>query len=344
MVDKKKILGEKGMKKKIGLLVLVVLLVSMFAISAQGAKEKPETLRLGISLMTYEHEFMQDMLAAVKKYAAENNIELFDVDGRNDVSVQLSGIEDMLNSKNIDGLLLNPVDTDAIAPAVLDANDAKVPVVTMDVGSSRGDVYAHVASNNIEIGKLAGNYTVELLKARNGEVKGKVVIFGFSKITSMRDRVAGFKEVLASYPQVELIEREPIKLSVDDTLRLAEDTFTTYSNGEIDIYYGSNATTLAGLVAAQGNSGRVDFQLVGVDDDPAFVKALQSADSTLEAFVAQTPTDIGETAVNLIMDAINGKPATEKVVATTITLVTRDSVTDYMKVVEERSALLKAYR
>jgi len=332
------------MRKKKGLLILILCLLVSVSLFAQGAADKPSKLRLGISLMTYEHDFMQDMLASVKKYCADNNIELYDVDGRNDVSVQLSGVEDMLNSKNINGLLLNPVDTDAIAPAVLYANELKVPVVTLDVGSAKGEVYAHVASNNVEIGKMAGEFAVDILKARNGTVRGTIVIFGFSKITSMRDRVAGFKEIMAKYPNVELIEREPIKLSVDDTLKLAEDSFITFKPGTVDIFYGSNGTTLAGLVAAQLNMGRTDFQMVGVDDEPAYIAALQNPASTLEGFVAQTPTDIGETAAQMIVDAINKTPPKEKVVSTKITMVTRENVHDYLSVVDARKNLIKDYR
>jgi len=251
--------------KKLGLLGIVILLVVSVSLFSAGQKEiskDGEKIRLGISLMTYEHEFMQDILATVRMHCNENSVELFDVDGQEDVGHQLSGIEDMINSKNIDGLLLNPVDTDAIAPAVFEANDAGIPVVTMDVSSAKGDVYAHVASNNKEIGREVARFTVGLLEERNGDPKGKVVILGYSKITSMRDRVDGFKEIMEEYPNVELIEREPIKLSVTDCTNLAEDNYTTFGKNEIDVYYGSNGTTLEGLIAAQYNTGRDDFQLV----------------------------------------------------------------------------------
>ncbi len=332
----------KNSAKKI-VSALCIATVMALSTTAQGANDGKK-LKIGVSLMTYEHAFMQDMLAAVKKASADNGITLVDVDGGNDVSKQLSGIEDMLNGQKIDGLLLNPVDTDAIAPAVLDANGYKVPVVTMDVGSSKGAVYAHVASYNLKIGNLIGEHTVKLLTAKHGSPSGNVVIFGFSKITSMRDRVAGFKTVMDKYPKIKVTIKEPVVLTVEDCQRLAEDSFTTYGQNAVDVYYGSNATTLAGLVAAQESSARKDFQLVGVDDDPVFISALKKDSSTLAAFVAQTPTEIGEKAVGMVLSAIQGKPASEKNIATTVTLVTRDNVNDYQSVVAKREALLKPFR
>lgn len=322
---------------------LCVATALMLSATAQGASEGKK-LKIGVSLMTYEHAFMQDMLAAVKKASAAKGITLVDVDGGNDVSKQLSGIEDMLNGQKIDGLLLNPVDTDAIAPAVLDANSYKVPVVTLDVGSSKGEVYAHIASNNLKIGNLIGEYTVKLLTAKHGSPSGNVVIFGFSKISSMRDRVAGFKAIMDKHPKIKVSIKEPVVLTVEDCQRLAEDAFTAYGQNTVDVYYGSNATTLAGLVAAQESSARKDFQLVGVDDDPVFVAALKKNSSTLAAFIAQTPTEIGEKAVDMVLNAIHGKPNSEKNIATTITLVTRDNINDYLSVVAKREALLKPYR
>lgn len=58
-------------------------------------------------------------------------------------------------------MLINPTDSDAVGNAVLMANKAKIPVVTLDRVANKGEVVSHVASDNRLGGKMAGDYIAE---------------------------------------------------------------------------------------------------------------------------------------------------------------------------------------
>ena len=64
------------------------------------------------------------MLAAMKAKAAELGVELVDFDSQQDAAKQLNDVQDMVNALKVDAIILNPVDSASIAPAI-DANDAK---------------------------------------------------------------------------------------------------------------------------------------------------------------------------------------------------------------------------
>ncbi len=51
-------------------------------------------------------------------------------------------------------LLINPTDSDAVGNAVKLANQAKIPVITLDRQASKGDVVSHIASDNVLGGKM----------------------------------------------------------------------------------------------------------------------------------------------------------------------------------------------
>ena len=62
---------------------------------------------------------------------------------------QTSDIEDLI-SKNISVLIVNPVDSDAVAPAVKDAVSRGIKVISVDRGVNGVDVDCAIASDNVE--------------------------------------------------------------------------------------------------------------------------------------------------------------------------------------------------
>jgi ABC-type sugar transport system substrate-binding protein len=55
-------------------------------------------------------------------------------------------------------LLINPTDSDAVGNAVKMANQANIPVITLDRAAAKGEVVSHIASDNVLGGKIAGDY------------------------------------------------------------------------------------------------------------------------------------------------------------------------------------------
>jgi ribose transport system substrate-binding protein len=361
------------LKKKLLVLVLVVamVMVSFIGCSTTGPGEaKPsadtpseapaevseapsseapaapadEQIVVGLTLMDYNFPFFQDMLAMAKLTADKLGVKLIDLDGAGNVETQLTGVEDMVNGMGIDALFLNPVDTDAIGPATLEANEAGIPVVTVDVRSAQGDVVAHVASNNTDIGREAGKYAVQLLKEKYGSEKGTVLMMGYPQITSMRDRMAGFEEIIAQYPDIELIKRDPIDLNVQEALNLMDDLLQTYPEGKLDVVYGANATNAVGINSATEAAGRSDFAIIGVDDDPELLNALQREGSPFAATVVQYPTEMGRLGVEIAVAAAKGETIPEKEVATAIKLITRDTIKQFLDDSAATQEAIKPYK
>nr|WP_238402360.1 substrate-binding domain-containing protein [Peptoniphilus asaccharolyticus] len=87
---------------------------------------------------------------------------------------------------------MNPTDSDAVAAAVMNANQAGIPVITLDRASNGGEVLSHIASDNVAGGKMAGEHIIKLL-----EGKGNVVeLEGIPGSSSARERGQGFNEAI----------------------------------------------------------------------------------------------------------------------------------------------------
>ena len=70
---------------------------------------------------------------------------------------ELANVQD-LTVRGTKLLLINPTDSDAVGNAVKLANQAKIPVITLDRQASKGDVVSHIASDNVLGGKMAGDF------------------------------------------------------------------------------------------------------------------------------------------------------------------------------------------
>lgn len=357
------------MKKVLALILVVVLAAAAFAgCSAPAAQESASAqpseaatteatdstesaapaaadgdLTIGIALMDYNYTFFQDMLAAAKMEAEAQGVKLVDVDGGNDVQKQLEGVEDMITGSHINALILNPVDSAAIGAATLQANEAGIPVVTVDIRSEEGEVVAHVASDNKDIGKQSAEMAVETLKEKNGSEKGTILVVGMDQITSVRDRTEGFMEYMEQYPDIEIIKQDPVNYVVEGSQELVTNLLQTYPKGELDIIFGGNATNAMGALAAVEAAGRTDVLIQGVDDDPVELEAIEKGDIFLSTIV-QSPTDMGKLGVQIAVAAAKGEEIKEKEVATELTLVNKDNIAEFYESYNANQAALEPYK
>ena len=85
------------------------------AAKAEATAEGSGTI--GLSLSTLNNPFFVTLQEGAQAKAAELGMELIVVDAGDDSAKQASDIEDLI-SKNISVLIVNPVDSDAVAPSV----------------------------------------------------------------------------------------------------------------------------------------------------------------------------------------------------------------------------------
>src|SRR5712692_8845931 len=179
--------------KKLICLLNVLLIFLMGCTSKEGKKYEKV---IGVTLLTRAHVFYKELEEGLQREAAEDSFQLVITSAEFDLGKQTAQIEDFI-SRNVDAIIVCPVDSRGIGPAIKKANSKKIPVFTADIAAQEGDVVSHVASDNIAGGRLAGEYLAKFLKN-----KGNIAIIGQPTVTSVLDRVQGFKEAIAKYPNM----------------------------------------------------------------------------------------------------------------------------------------------
>jgi ribose transport system substrate-binding protein len=262
-----------------------------------------QDLRIGLAVSTLNNPFFVDLKEGAESMAEEMGVEILVVDAQDDAAAQLSSVEDLL-IKQIDVLIVNPVDGNAVVSAITAANDAGVPVITVDRGAEGGEVVSHIASDNVAGGEMAGDFIAEQLNE-----EGKVVeLEGIPGTSAARDRGKGFNQAMDKYEGMEVIARQPAGFDRAEGMTVMENILQ--GNPEIDAVFAHNDNMALGAMEAIAAAGRSDeIMIVGFDAIDDAVAAVKAGD--LAATIAQKPALMGEMAVETAVKVANGEEVDE---------------------------------
>jgi ABC-type sugar transport system, periplasmic component len=270
----------------------------------------------GLSFPTLANIFFATLQEAVEVKAKELNVNIVSLEASNEVARQISIVEDMI-IQNKAGLLLVPIETEAVVPAVEKLNAANIPVVTVDrrISPEFGvKVLAHVGADNVIGGENAAKFIVDRIIKQKGEAKGTVIeLYGFVGSGPAIDRSEGFQKIMKQYPNI-TIKTQTANFFRDDGMRVMEDFIT--STPEIDAVFGANDEMVMGAIEAMQASGKFDFSKVTTVGFDAIDDALQSIrDGVLTGTIEQFPGKQASMGFEVLYDFVSKgkKPASDLV-------------------------------
>ena len=157
---------------------------------------------IGASLLTQQHPFYIQLAEAMQQEAASSEVSL-DVSAANqDLSKQLADVEDFI-IRGIDVLIISPVDSQGVLPAIMKAREAGIQVITVDVPAKGVEVTSHIGTDNFTGGQRAAELMGEELGG-----KGQVAIIDYPTVQSVVSRIEGFKDGLKAYPDIEIVAQQ----------------------------------------------------------------------------------------------------------------------------------------
>ena len=276
--------------------------------------------RFGYTCMDGTNPFFVTIQEKMKELVEARGDELIITDPGNDVTKQISQVEDML-SQNLDGLFMNPVDAQGIIPALDQAMETGVPMVGFD--TEVGDMsylISYTGSDNYNAGKVVGE---DLVKKIPGG--GKIIVLDSPTMQSVVDRTNGFMDAIEGHG-FEVVAQQDAKGNLQVAMGIAEDLLQ--ANSDVVAIFGGNDPTALGALAAANAAGITDCLIYGVDGSPDIKSELASGDSLIEGSGAQSPVSIAEKAVEIMYDYVEGKTVEERYPVNTF-LITSDNVEEY---------------
>ena len=297
-----------------------VVLAATVAASMAGMTASAEGLKIGYTCMDGTNPFFVTIENRVREMVEEQGDELISVDPANDVTLQITQVEDLI-VQGIDAMLMNPAEAEGILPA-LDALKAEdIPIYGFDTEvADMSYLVSYAGSDNYNAGKVCGEDLVA--KCPDG---GKIIVLDSPTMNSVVDRTNGFLDAIDGHG-FEIVAQQDAKGNLEVAMGIAEDLLQ--ANGDVVAIFGGNDPTALGALAAANAAGITDCKIYGVDGSPDIKAELASGDSLIEGTGAQSPVTIAETIVDVMYKSLAGEEVEDRYPVETF-LITADNVEEY---------------
>jgi ribose transport system substrate-binding protein len=324
--------------------VALIVVVAAFSTCCNRGTTTTTTGRPTVAfvLKTLNHPFFVDMRRGAQEAADRLGVTLQvqAAEREIDVEKQMQIVENLIQT-GIQALCITPSGSREIVSALVKARNAKVPIIVVDTrvdpkaaadAGLRTETF--VGSDNYAGGTLAGQYLVKVSggKARVGILEG---IPGHETGDS---RMRGFRDFLKSSPGITIVASQPANWERDQGFNVFQNMLQAHP--DIDSVFACSDLMALGAIeaiAAAGKTGKI--KVIGFDalDDAKTAIAA----GTMEASVAQFPSEMGRAAVESAVKVIRGEsvPADIKVKLELVTRQLPKPVSLQMKDVFGGSAL-----
>jgi ABC-type sugar transport system substrate-binding protein len=252
-----------------------------FTVSAEAANNPP---KIGLVQIDLSNPFHLGEVDGAKEAARRAGFELIVTSGEGDVNKQIQAVENLIN-QGVDAISVNFIDAGAFGPTMAKAKAAGIPIVCLH--SKIEGCAGTLGFDERYTGKIVGEYSVELLKAKYGDVKGKVAnLQGLLGQGLNTDRSGGFTDVMAEYPGVEVVAQEPTSWDPTKAVSITENWMTAYP--DLDLIYGNSDSLTVPASTVVDRAGKKDqIMLVSVDGTQPGLEAVR--DSVMKSTVLLAP-------------------------------------------------------
>lgn len=298
----------KNIKKYLLLLVMAIVMVSCNNNNATNTNEIGESSdktsgdkgTLALVIHRQDDDWSQSFAKGFEE--AVNDLDGYSFDWANpngDLQTQISNIESF-TQKGVKGMQIIPLDVDAIVPAVSQAKEAGVAIITEGPSTDyvmRSDSYG------------GGQQAAKALVENMGE-EGKIAILEITaQMPGVLLRTQGFKDYIEKYPDIEIVEENKV-MTTDEAITTAENIYTAHP--ELTGIYGSFANATIGAGRAAKNMNRKDVTVVGIDGDKEILRMID--EGWIYFTSSQNPPEQSARSVKNLVDQIEGRDAEKEIV------------------------------
>ena len=236
-----------------------------------------------------ENPFFKAMQQSAQNMAKILGLDMTFSDTHNNDAAQLSEIRSAIQ-RRVDMLIVNPANSDTVAPGIDLAAQHHIPVISVDRRITEAPVLCHIESDNREGGRMAARIIVDKLKGRGNVVE----IEGIPGAGVTLEREKGFSDALAAYPDIHVTDREFAGFNRDDARRVM--LRLIQKKTPFDAVFAQNDIMMLGVLdALSGEKDAPSRVLVGFDGIPEALQQIRWGRMT--ATIAQKPEDMGRLAV-----------------------------------------------
>ncbi len=263
-------------------------LVALLLLATTACRQDSSKRVIGVVPKGTNHIFWQTVRAGALAAADEFDFAILwnAPQIETDSSRQITIVENLINRK-VDGIVLAPVDEEALVGVVERAAEHGIPVSIFDSALNSDRIISFIATDNYSSGVMAAERMGKILDGR-----GKVGVIGFMPgSASTMKRESGFVDTIEKqFPGIEVVG---VKYTMADRAKaLAEAENLMTAHPDLAGLFADNESSTDGTVRAvkqRGMAGKV--QIVGYDASPELIEELKAG--TIDSIVVQNPFKMG---------------------------------------------------
>lgn len=291
--------------------------VFAFACAAPVAGASAKSFTILTSVPGLNFPFFVHMMNELKAEVTKVGASALESDGQNNAPKQTADVEAAL-TKGVDGIVISPIDVNAMAPALQEAVDAKVPVVTIDrrVTGVKG-ILAHVGADNVLGGEAQGHWVMDSYP--NGA--NLINLQGQPGASPAIDRNKGLHNVLDAHKdKYKFVAEQTANFARDQGLSVTESLLASQPTPPDVIVAANDDMALGALEAVKGRNFQGKIKVIGFDALPEALASIR--DGGLAGTVEQFPGGQSRKAVDVLNDFLKSgqKPEKDLILLTPIAL------------------------
>lgn len=302
--------------------------IVLFLLPAVNTHAADKTYTIAVIPKGTSHEFWKSIQAGAVKAQRELESQGFKMNliwkgplREDDRDQQIQVVENFV-VRRVSGIVLAPLDSQALVAPVEAAVRARIPVVIIDSGLKSTKQVSYVSTDNFKGGQIAGEHMGKLLGG-----KGKVILLRYQVgSASTEEREAGFLQVMTNkFPDIELISTNQYSGATRDSAYQAAQNLLNRFGREVNGIFAPCEPVTIGLMLALKDYGRAGgaIKLVGFDAGSRSVEGLKTGD--VQGLVVQNPVKMGYLGVVTMVNHLQGKKV-EKLTDTGVQLVTPENM------------------
>jgi len=253
---------------------------------------------VALVVKTLNNQFFIDMEAGARAAADSLGLELIVQAPEREIDVerQMQIVENLIQ-RQVKVLMLVPNGSKEIVPAVVKANAAKIPVVTVDtrvdaatLAAAGATVATFIGSDNEDGGHMAGLFLVE----RTGGMAKVAVLEGVPGHETADARLRGFRKAMAAAPGMQVVASQPANMERDQAFNVTQNILQAHP--DITALFACNDVMALGALEAIAAAGKgAAVSIIGFDAQDDARKAI--TEKRMAGTIAQNPREMGRLAV-----------------------------------------------
>jgi ribose transport system substrate-binding protein len=274
---------------------------------------KKATYRVGFAQTESNNPWRLAQTKSMQDEAKKRGWQLVYTDAAGSAAKQVADVRSMIAQK-VDAIFLAPREEKPLAPVVLEAKKAGIPVILIDrnidqtLAKPGVDFVTFIGSDFIQEGQRVGNWLVK----RTGGKANIIQLLGTTGSSPANDRRKGFEDAIKGQPGMKILASQDGDFARDKGRQVMETLLQ--ANPSVNVVYAHNDEMAIGAVAALEAAGKKpgkDVLVMSIDGGYDGVKLITEGKIN---YIVECSPMFGPKAFDTLVRYANGEKLPAKII------------------------------